>query len=429
MEFFPFLFIGLIFAVVVFAINKSARSRKERFASIATSLGMASSGAGTGVIKLHGELSDRNVAIAFHPQGKNSPARMDLALETILPHVVNLKRQHAFTGFKTQLGIGRDVEVGEKVLDDIYEIDAEDTAILRELLTRPDVRRLLLVVAARPFQEVQIGRAGIKYQEHILEKDLTTEYVREATETIVQLARCMAADSPVTEDTVTEDMGSEGLVAESPVDEGPATEDTVTEIVQSAPLGASDEAPQPLDQEPLPAAGETEPSPEQAAIPEADHTSVEQLLSEVVEGKPPEAAARQVESQGQDQIDQIVQRLQEYRLRTAARQVIAALGAQAVPSLIRHLADFRLGYEIKALLKELDAESASVLLEELDQAGSAEATRAILEAVGELKPEGAVEKVVALLRNDEYGVRYDAERTLRSLGLGYEEIDRLKQSD
>ena len=44
-----------------------------------------------------------------------------------------------------------------------------------------------------------------------------------------------------------------------------------------------------------------------------------------------------------------------------------------------------------------------------------------------MKPPGASEKVKAFLHNDEYSIRYRAERTLRDLGLGYDDIDVLKK--
>ena len=447
MEFFPFFFMVII-SIVIFAVVKSSKQRRSRFEGIAVSLGLNFQGAGTGVIRLYGVKSDRRVFCMLQPQGKNTPAFLDILIETNLPYTLGLKRQSAFTGFKTRIGVARDLEVGDKSLDDAFEINADECPEAARILRHPVIRHILLGIAERPFQHLELENLGMKYREKINDKTITAEEIRQVLQLVLQLSIYLARpnhlesvaspeetlrelssviDGHARESTIETEQRAEAPVSEAIVQTNEPEETEMSErpVTLAEEVGREEPAVQEESeaQAEQPTAGEATPAP--ATPPEVGPAGV---LKGVADGtSSPEEAARSIAAGGTEWIDQTVASLGEYQLRKAALSVIPSLGPQAVPSLVKRLGDFRLSYEIKNVLKQLDAESAGELLLELNRTEDRDTINAVLEAIGELKPEGAIQKVGEFVRSQDFNIRFQAERTLRSLGLGYAEIESLKK--
>ena len=173
------------------------------------------------------------------------------------------------------------------------------------------------------------------------------------------------------------------------------------------------------------------PEPESALETETDaeNMSTAELVSAISAGNlTADDTARIIAGRGDAAINELVKCLSEYRDRDNARAVLAAIGAAAVPGLVGNLNDYRLRSEIEKLMDDLDQEGATALMGELGRIEDRDVLCRILVTVGKLGPPGAQEKIEPFLNSDDYRIKYEAERALRSLGLDYEDIEKIKKA-
>ena len=371
-----------------------AVKRGRHLKEVALSLGFDYYQTAPGVIKLSGVRIGRSVVYTFHRLKSGLELLMLLSVETKLPYRLILKRH-----FETD---------SPKNVHDAFSCEsAEGSAEVEPMLTHPVVETILLTIAEKmnlySAGQLLIHPSGIQF------RIVVTSYIApgsldDYSEPVFQLALYLSHPDhlkPVA--SVEETLAALARA----IAEG-------TDTVNIEPAGTPQEG----------ACGPDAKTAEEEGQKDVA-LQVDDLLNKVSTAQmTPEECARDIKAHAEHQVDQLVLTLSDYRLRSAARQVLSALSVQAVPTMVKHLADFRVAYEIEGVLKALDDEAMEALVAELDDVDDTETVCSLLEIISERKPEGIVEKIRPLLHSEEHRIRFQAERTLRSLGLSYDQLRR-----
>ena len=167
--------------------------------------------------------------------------------------------------------------------------------------------------------------------------------------------------------------------------------------------------------------------PVSAPAVQAEEGSLDQLFEALKQGtRDSQTCARSIEAQGVTGIEACIDRLGDFQLRERLKEVLALVGAPAVRPLASRLDDLSLRYIIKDILTAVGPQAEGELIAILPEVREGQALVALLEVLGSLGIGAAREQVAGLLRNDDFSVRSQAERTLSLLGLSYTEIAALK---
>ena len=341
------------------------------------------------------------------------------------------------------------------------------------------LRTLILSLAEGRTRFIKLRSSLIEFCEDIDESDIDVNHVEHLTKKLCELSRYLSKQDRISQEpsveTTVQDLNREVPEGADEGDKTVAAEDSSQSDVApespaylqggkatfSVPLNRAYDSPPntsepPTEETETPDAESAETTntalPEDKAAPPSenggiiaphsetgntssdtglatDGAGIEELFSHVANGRLTAGdAARQIHVQGEDTIESVVHALGNYQHRSVATDIVITIGESAIPVLVRHLGDFRLSYDIKNVLEQLHPNRATTLFSELKDATDQEVINALLKVIGEIKPPEAVQNVKAYLHHQEYSVTYQAERTLRDLGLGYAEIDKLKKA-
>ena len=409
---FPVLFFGIM-GVVLFVVVKTAAKRKERFALLGQQASLHLSGGGFSNIVLQGVHEGYPVTFTFTPSGKNTPPYMTAAYLCMLPITVTLRPQGIGTSLKLTLGLGRDLQIGHRDVDDAFEIDGpEDPGLLR-FMGDADVQKVLLDLHAHQLSELYFTEQGISFRRVIDESLLDAEFLKDTAQILHWLS--LLAHRHGT-----------GHVAYAEQVPPPALPEAAVDVGSAVDLGSmfGDEPMSVPVPEPA-----TEPEPEPAPEPEPWESEPEGSTTEPAEPEElalsadePESAVSEEPQDDQRQddvnVEQLVQQLNDYQLRDDAEAALLALGPAAVPALVAALEDAILAYQVTEVLARADEPMTQALVAELPNISDERALTKALEVCTRLRPAGGAETIEAFLNHDSFLVRYEAERALAAVKEG-----------
>lgn len=409
---FPFLFL-LIIGIVVFVILKTGAKRKEQFRLLAQQAGLQMTGGGFSNVVLQGVHKGYTVIFTFTPAGKNTPPSMTAGYFCELPITVTLRPQSMATTLKTTFGLGRDLQIGDKTVDDAFEIDGPDDPGLRRFLGDVDVRKVLLNLHAHQLAELQITGQGLSYRAVINESKLDSEFLTRTTEILRWISvlvhrhgtdlTARALDTRPALEAATDgapESWTESVIINlsDPVSEGVGEPDSASESV----FVSFDEP-----------VADTGSEPESESTSTSEPASVEGLLDQLKQDLvTPDEAGRQLRRLGPDAIAQSVKGLNDYQLQEKLEAALRALGSAAVPALVAALEDSMLAYQVTELLIRASPDMHQGLVQELSSITNERALTKALEVCTRCKPAGGAEAIEPFLQHESFLVRYEAERAL-----------------
>ena len=483
------IFFAIVIIVIIFGYRKykSGKRLGDIFVGLAQVLDMKYIGASNNVYRFRATKAGREVLCAFYPGTKTIESVIEFEIRTTLPYTASLVLAENPQAADTILDAAFDIETGddsdarkalhhpvvESILSKIanrpvngleiepyrlkYREQLQETSLYAEYIREAlELTLQLALYLSRPDHLAPVGSVDTMLNilsMMIEDGDSTAEYNEVGTnanflaesEDIASGADELEKNIITTEEeneiAETDDTAESEDAPFTMIFEGADdNSDSPIEVVENDDAGTSEneEADEAEDDYEAPVESVTVNEPAAAEEPEqtqpessSDATSeidFDELLTSVDDGKVPAAdAAAKVMARGSEAIETAVKNLAEYRYRDGARAVVSALGPSAIPALVAGLGDYRLSMEIERIFEKLDEDGAQALMNQLDDSDDRDIICKILSTIGELKPNGAKEKAIPFLKNEDYRVKYEAERTIRALGLGYDEIEDLKR--
>lgn len=413
------LFILLVIGVVVGVTIYSYLKRRERLSTLASELGLSLEGFGMGTVRISGDIEKVPTVFEFGPKSKNSPARMTVTVSMSQPYTFRLTPQHMLTGLKVNFGFGRDLQVGHRELDDAFEIDAGEDKELKWALRSAHVRQELLNLAIPELQSVAVSPQSISYTRAVDEGSLAAVTLRHTAEHLRHLSTNLA-DAPRPSSSAVD-----LTPAVDPDLPPPRPKPTAGPVPDHQPPATVHQPPAPVPPTPAPPA--QQPSPEARTPGQGTATDPQALLDQIKQSSiTPEQAAKQAIAGGDEWIEQLVLALADYRIRDAVKQALIATSSKAVPMLVQQLKNYRIADQVREVLKQLDADAARTLLELTPTIDDSRVLERLIEALGELNPDGTLECCKTFVRHQDFGVASRAQNALRKRGMSYEQIRKIK---
>ncbi len=447
---------GFLFHDIYRQIKRRARLQKAAFEA-----GLNFDGKGFGTVTLSGVHIGRKINFTYFRQSsrlsKAFVATMEIFVETKLPYSLELKPSQDYVSrrIKQSINPNKNSE-NPKTIDEAFSIFSTNYPEVQPLLNHPVVEAILLELERKMnfyHEFLSLLPEGITYHTFTDWIHDSSPRLPDVTEPVFKLAMYLSQPNhlaPVASVSRTLEALNDALAAgsnevaieydqskiERPEREQESNTDTTAAVADADErVPPSNDAPGETIAEQKPAqdattegAGFVEPNVFEETAPEKESQfELNSMLIKASESDiSPQKCASGIALRGEYWIEQTVLKLADYRFRSVSRQVLEALNERAVPVMIRHLNDFQINYELKSILNNLGSDAARVVVEQLDSAEDEDTIRNILEITSNLRPEGAVEKVKRFLKNDNYSIRNNAERTLRRLGLDYDQIERMK---
>ena len=406
---FPFLFL-ITMGVVGFVIFRQASVRKERFASLAMLCRLDMSGGGFGSVLLRGLHEGYPVVFTFTPSGKNTPPYMTAACLCQLPLTVTLRPQGITTTFKTALGLGRDLEIGDQEMDDTFEIDGAAEPGLLRFLGDQDVRAVLLNLHSRRLSELYFTEQGVSFRRVIDESELDAHFINDTTEVMhwlgVAAYRLGLGHGSDDGRLALPKMGYGELGVEALM----LPESTETRAVSWSEAVVDDHD-----------HGDDHVH-ELGDVDDHDHGDVQVHEHDHDHGGDHDHGDVQVHEHDHDQgddeferVEQLVRRLNDYQHRDEAEEALLAMGAGAVPALVAALENPILAYPVTELFLKGDEEMHRGLVAELANITDERALTKALEVCARVAPADSAEALEPFLEHESFMVRYEAERALEAV--------------
>jgi len=153
---------------------------------------------------------------------------------------------------------------------------------------------------------------------------------------------------------------------------------------------------------------------------------VEVLLSQLDQGSvaPSELAAK-LRGSGSEVLRKCVAKLSDYNLRDKIKETLVLLGKEVVDPLLDRAGDYLLGHEIRDVLTAFDSKAKDAVSARLTTSLEKKQLEFLLDWIGREKRWEDRERVAPFIKHDDIGVRMQAERTLREMGV--KDIDKLKE--
>jgi hypothetical protein len=468
-----FIFPLIIIIVVFYIFSKNRKQRSGLYEKVASELGFTVNVSPNGMVEMSGTRNNRNFNLEFTSKGRNLGPIMNVVMEADHPFSFTLKPEASFSGFAPGHRITQDFEVGDAEFDRAFEVRTHETRENMTLFSDPAFRSLAMQIGTPTLIHLVAERERIVFREFVTEADVLGAYVRQLLDNLVELGMLLAENRMISEieSANTDDEGARSVDAPTepnPADFGAADEaqayvesarfDPVTaDPVQGDPADPEPTHPEPeaiessastddsrdksdkATDEPDEATGAAEaptvdakstvlPDPN-ASTPSGEGDDVGVLLERVDSGTlSAEQCGAKIAESGSEAIAETVRQLSDYSHREAAKQVLLAMDVdRAIPVLVSEMKQYSLAYEIKLLLREYSDAGGKRLLEEVGGNYDEETLKTIFDVIGELKVDGAVEKLAQFLGNESFSLRYAAENALRRLGVDYDELSRLKR--
>ena len=468
-----FIFPLIIIIVVFYIFSKNRKQRGGLYEKVASELGFTVDVSPNGMVEMSGIRNNRSFHLEFTPKGRNLGPIMNVVMEADHPFSFTLKPEASFSGFAPGHRITQDFEVGDAEFDKAFEVRTNETRANMTLFSDPAFRSLAMQIGTPMLIHFVAERERIVIREFVTEADPLGKYVRLLLDNMVELGMLLAENRMISEiesaniddegagsvDAPTK-LASAGFSAtdEEQVNVESARVDLVNvdqenvdqadiepahlepeAIESSASTDDSRDEPDKATDEPDEATGAVEAptvnakstvlSDSNVLTPSGRGDDVGVLLEQVDSGTlSAEQCGAKIAESGSEAIAETVRQLSDYSHREAAKQVLLAMDVdRAIPVLVSEMKQYSLAYEIKLLLREYSDAGGKRLLEEVDGDYDEEILKTIFDVIGELKVDGAVEKLAQFLKNESFSLRYAAENALRRLGVDYDELSRLKR--
>jgi hypothetical protein len=188
----------IIFPLVITFLVYHYRRRKKKFAAIAEKFNLHMSGGAISTVTLSGVYQGTDVSFQFRPGSKHSQPQFIARINCSSSYTVTLQPQTAFTGLKEKLGMTKDVEIDDDIIDRMFEISVEPESPSSEFLKKMDVRQLLLTLDndLSTLTHLIIETGFIEYSRKYSESELSEGWFRGQVDFMVQLMRLAGGEAP-----------------------------------------------------------------------------------------------------------------------------------------------------------------------------------------------------------------------------------------
>ena len=454
--------IGLAALLFIGSVNKSA----GKIAAVVQGLGMQLTPGSPGSLLMKGRVGGKDLTYTIVPPAGETPGSLVVTLFQGSPLLMTVVPQGKMTAIKSDTGAGRDAQVGDPVLDGLLEIDAVEGPALREFFKNPRVRSFFLEFGRKGFQKFRVTQGTVIYKQVLTTDTFDVAPLMKINEELAAVASVAASvgrrflegeGQGAHEDSAVGELSPKRRVR---YDGSPPSEGGTGPVYAAAPPPAQGgSGPLPLSASVIPVPSASAPSPPSASAPSPPSASAPSPPSASAPSPPSTSApphqsvagavegdveswlrdletggltAEQVAARlrgaggGEADVARCVERLSEYSMKDKVGQVLVALGRDAVEPLLAKAGDYLLSHEIREVLSSLDASAKELVASRLDRGAGLDRKKVefLLDWVGREKRTQDIERVARFLGHEDIGVRMQAERALRELGVS--NIQKLK---